>query len=331
MRKQRQKGIFFYERMSGGSTNLGSTLDTYAPIGEYAPADFGDADDTRPIQILLDPTNTGTTTPYSTLMNNVLQRHTIEVKEKSVAHPVVTLNWRKKLRDFMIQKNEDLTAFLRKPLSQHPTFSQADIFMKRFGRMDFHPTHSGLQTVLLDASGNAAETYNRLQEELLKVGPSKINEVYHQVKWIYDSYREAGEETLRLDGLLKRKLDVLDKIFQKVLGFMELPVNNDTTELSIPIQTYLEKIYKENDIEESYNLFIESYRRFVLLKEMMTIHRVTDLVDKEPLCSICMSEPVTHTISPCGHTFCGTCCKRQTVQCYMCRTSIRERIRIFFG
>jgi Zinc finger, C3HC4 type (RING finger) len=331
MRKQRQKGIFFYERMSGGSTNLGSTLDTYAPIGEYAPADFGDADDTRPIQILLDPTNTGTTTPYSTLMNNVLQRHTVEVKEKSVAHPPVNLNWRKKLRDFMIQKNEDLTAFLRKPLSQHPTFSQADIFMKRFGRMDFHPTHSGLQNVLLDASGNALEAYNQLQEELLKVGPSKINEVYQQVKWIYDSYREAGEETLRLDGLLKRKLDVLDKTFQKVLGFMELPVNDDTTELSTSIQTYLEKIYKEYDIEDSYKLFIESYRRFVILKEMMTIHRVTDLLDKEPLCSICMSEAVTYTISPCGHTFCGTCAKRQTVQCYMCRTSIRERIRIYFG
>jgi hypothetical protein len=90
-------------------------------------------------------------------------------------------------------------------------------------------------------------------------------------------------------------------------------------------------IYKENDIEESYKLFIESYRRFVILKEMMTIHRVTDLLDKEPLCSICMSEAVTHTISPCGHTFCGTCAKRQTVQCYMCRTSIRERIRIYFG
>jgi hypothetical protein len=112
---------------------------------------------------------------------------------------------------------------------------------------------------------------------------------------------------------------------------MELPVNDDTTELSTSIQTYLEKIYKENDIEDSYKLFIESYRRFVILKEMMTIHRVTDLLDKEPLCSICMSEAVTHTISPCGHTFCGTCAKRQTVQCYMCRTSIRERIRIYFG
>jgi hypothetical protein len=307
-----------------------SGVDPHSPtFGPYAAADFQDADDTRPAAIQLDPTQTGTLTPYNTLITNAYARQNLEIKEKSSIPQPTNATWRKKFREFMAHKNDDLTAFLRKPLSQHPTLKSAESFMKKFGRSEFNSSHISLQDIVLDASGVSALGF--VEEELKKIGPSSNSQIQEQVKWLYDAYRQAGESILRNEGVLKTKLDILDRTYQKVLGFMDLPVNDDTTELSVHIQKYLEKIYTENTLEVEYKAAIESYRRFATLKEMIAVHRFGDMLDKEPLCSICLNEPVTHTVTPCGHTFCQNCCKRQMTQCYMCRTSIRERVRIYFG
>lgn len=295
----------------------------------YAPADFLDADDTRPIEISMDPTGQGVTAPYSLLVGNVQIRHMSEIKEKSSAPVIIQGNWKKKFREFMGQKNEDLLKFLRKPVAQHPVLGQAEQFMKRFGRTDFQANHPSLQGALLDASGVQIQTI--LEEELQTIGPSTPTQIIEQIRWLYDSYRKAGEELNRCEKNLKLRLDVLDKAYSKVTGFMDLPVNEDTTKLSESVQVYLTTLFEENNIEPAYHEMIETYRRFVGLKELIQFFRFLDLVDKEPLCSICLQEPVGYTLSPCGHTFCPTCVKRQMTSCYMCRATIRERIRIFFG
>jgi hypothetical protein len=93
----------------------------------------------------------------------------------------------------------------------------------------------------------------------------------------------------------------------------------------------MKKLMEENAIEKAYTDAVEAYRRFATLKEMIQFFRFTDLQDKEPLCSICLTESVGFAVVPCGHTFCGTCLKRQTLSCYMCRTHIRDRVKLFFG
>jgi hypothetical protein len=52
---------------------------------------------------------------------------------------------------------------------------------------------------------------------------------------------------------------------------------------------------------------------------------------KEPLCVVCINEPVNHVFVPCGHTFCGQCTKRLTAVCFICRTEIRQKMRIYFN
>ena len=315
---------------TGGSQNFGSSLVTYSPtFTGYASADFGDAEETRPSALILDPTGTGTTTPFSSLVTNVVARHMQEVKEKSVLPPPVTSTWKKKMKEFMNQKNEDLLGFLRKPLSQHPTLSQTEQFMRRFSRLDFSPTQANMTNVTLDSSGSSI--LPKLDEELQKVGPASVQQLNDEVKWLYENYRQAGEEVLRLDNLLKTKLDMFDKVYQKVVGFMELPMNEDTHELSVSVEKYVEKIFREHELEETYKALVEAFRRFAALKELVQFHRFVATMDKEPLCAICFAETVTHTLSPCGHTYCTTCVKRQMTQCSMCRSSIRERIRIYFG
>lgn len=307
------------------SLPLGNSTD----IMGFSPADFGDAEDIRPLAVQMDITGTGTLVPYSQLMNNVLQRHTTEIKEKTVTPSPTPANWRRRFREFMNTKNEEIVNTVKKPIGSQSALSRTEVFVQKFGRADFNPVHSSLQYTFLDVSGVSG--VRKIEEELKVIGPSSSKEILDQVRWLYDAYRTAGEECIKQENNLKLRLDILDKTYQKVIGFCELPVNEETEKLSQAIEGFLKKTFEEQKIEEDYTKTVEAYRRFAALREMIQFLRFTDLTDKEPLCSICLTESVTFVLVPCGHTLCGTCMKRQVHSCYMCRTNIRDRVKIYFG
>lgn len=306
------------------SLPLGNSSD----IMGFSPADFADADDTRPMQIQFDPTGLGLADPYSTLVGNALQRQTTEIKDKTTNPSPTPTNWRRKLREFMALKNEDLIEVLKKPLGPQSPLYRADVFVQKFGRPDFVASHPSLQMVSLDASGSLM---SQIEQELLGIGPSNAKEIQNQVRWAYDMYRQAGDECLKRESELKLRLDILDKTYQKVIGFCDLPVNQDSEKLAEAVEGYIKTIFEDHKIEECYKAAIEAYRRFASLREIIQIFRFTDLHDKEPLCAICMNESVAFVLNPCGHTFCGTCLKRQVNTCYICRSSIRDKLKIYFG
>lgn len=307
------------------SLPLGNTTD----ITGFSPADFADADDTRPMQIQFDPTGLGLADPYSTLVGNVLQRQTTEIKEKTTNPSPTPTNWRRKLREFMTLKNEDLIQVLKKPLGPQSPLSRADVFVQKFGRPDFVATHPSLQYAFLDISGSSGIA--QIEEELKAIGPASPKQLLEEVRWVYDMYRQAGDECLKRESELKLRLDILDKTYQKVIGFCDLPVNQDSEKLAEAVEGYIQKIFEDHKIEEVYAGAIEAYRRFAALREIIQTFRFTEMQDKEPLCAICMNESVAFVLTPCGHTFCGTCLKRQITTCYICRSSIRDRLKVYFG
>lgn len=307
------------------SLPLGNTTD----IAGFSPADFADAEETRPLEVQMDVTGTGSYVPYSTLVNNVLQRTTMEIRDKSQSQAPLTTNWKRRFRDFMNTKNEDLIAFLKKPLASNTPLSRAETFVAKFGRSDFQATHPSLSNLILDASGVSYAPI--LEREIQTLGPSTPKQIVEQVRWLYDMYREAGEECLKQENELKLRLDVMDKTYQKIVAFCELPVNEDSEKVAESIEAYVRRLMEDNRIEEQYKKTIEAYRRFAALKDMLQFFRFTDLQDKEPLCSICLSESVGFVLIPCGHTLCATCLKRQVATCYMCRTHVRDKVKLYFG
>ena len=301
-----------------------------SPTYQYAPADFLDAEETRPTELILDPTGHGLTNPYTTLGMNSLAKHLQEVKEAQQQTPgLFPNNWKRKLREFLLTKHEDLFSFLTKSLPESSPLSRVDKFMARFGRPDFQP--NAVREKLVDLSGEGKSYMETLNAELKTIGGSSYNEVIGQTKHIMDKYKETGEEIIRVEAIIRTKLDVLDKAQQKLLGITELKQTPEFFPLLESIKTYLNSIYEDNKIEENYNELIKLYKKLFFLRESMQFFWIFESAQREPLCAICFQDPIQYALSPCGHTFCNNCCKKQMMQCYVCRNSVRERIKLFFG
>jgi hypothetical protein len=148
---------------------------------------------------------------------------------------------------------------------------------------------------------------------------------------MFEKYREVAESIVDLESDILMKLHTFDKLQGKLVGLFELEQNNNYDAMMEGVEKYLKSLFEKNNFEKSYRGLLDAYRRFVVLREIILMGRSRDLIEKEPLCSICLQEGVAFAVVPCGHTFCGTCSKRQATNCYICRGVVKEKVKLFFG
>jgi len=151
-----------------------------------------------------------------------------------------------------------------------------------------------------------------------------------QVKWAFQQYKTVGDEVMRLEALLTQKTGVLDKLAERQNLVLNLKTNDALPALMDAFGTYMGQIFEESHFETTYKELAAAYKKWNVLRDIISLHQSVNTEIREPLCSICLSEPVTHTVAPCGHTFCTGCVRRLNINCYLCRGSVRERIKLFF-
>lgn len=304
-------------------------LGSYSPqMSGYAPADFLDAEETRPLEIYLDPTGTGTSTPYSTAVGNALNRTLEEVRTANPHPPLIQESWKRKYREFLTNKNEDLLGFLSKKMADHPTTTRTQSFFRKYGKTEDRAV--GGKEKFLDVSG-VPPYLEQLDHELQEIGKSSYSEVIQQVKYLMEQYKQTGEKLLQIDGTLRSKLDGFDKCVHKVAGFGELRENSAFPALITSVQEYLTQVFEENKIEDIYQEYIQQYKKLHFLRESIQFLWMIEASQRESLCSICFNDPIQFALVPCGHTFCSSCVKRQMMSCCICRTNVREKVKLYIG
>jgi hypothetical protein len=299
-------------------------------IMEYAPADFPDSEDTRPPESYLDSGSQSPATLYSSVINNALHRHVRDIKDRHQSPVNYVNSWKKKIRDVFLNGNETTMGFLVRTSASHPTIGQVETLIRRFSRNEIvGPPNQILKDLVADLSGVDATSFlvDRLRE---KQTDSPIPTLVDQVREIYEIYREIMDQINDLEVSLRKKLTTLDKIQPRLVMLLELGVNESTTDLQANIETYLKNIYTENNPEPEYKELLFLYKKFITVRDIVTLLRISAGPEKEPICGICLNDSVTHVLVPCGHTYCDGCVRRQQRQCFVCRQGASQAIRIFF-
>lgn len=294
----------------------------------FSPADFGDADELRPTSLMFDVIGNGNSTQYTTAVNGVLTKHIDEIKQKVSSIVTIPGGWKRKLREFLAQKNTELLDFLKMSIQSHPTLSRGDLIMKKFGLTTSN--QHNVREYILDISGsNPVQAYaNHLSTIRTNDG---IKDYIQMSRYIMDEYRAAGDEALAQEQVLRAKLDIFDKIQSKLSSILDIDTSIKSDALFEATEAYVGNVFEKNQIKDAYTNFIEAFRKFISIRDIVLMSRFIQSVESEPMCGICFKDSVSYTISPCGHTYCQNCLRRQSSTCFICRGNIRDKIRIYFS
>ncbi len=302
--------------------------ETYS--GGYAPADFDDAQDSAPISAVFDLAGNGSSTPYTTSLTAIQTKHIEELKGKVIANTNTCGQWKRRVREFLTKKNTDLLAFLNVSVPHHPVFGPGDILLRRFSNPQVNSSHPSVRDMILDISG--ADPVNDIDNALKTLtceSPLKSFTAYTHA--LFEMYKEAGEAALTAQGLLQRKLSKLDKVQGKLTHLFELETNEKYDTLMTTFEEYLKQVYSDNPIDVEYTDAINAYRKFIVLRDVIANARLIASHESGSQCIICLEEPVSYALIPCGHTFCGTCMRKHTGPCFLCRTHAKDKLKLFFS
>jgi hypothetical protein len=296
----------------------------------YASADFADAEDARPPSLGFDIAGNGLSAPYSGPVNAMLQKHVEEIRRKTTAALDLRSEWRRRLRTFVSQKNTDLLDFLKLTPASHSTLSRGDALLQRFGNPQVHPNHPSVRDFVMDVSGEDVLAEIGTAFEHVR-GEGGLKDYARQTEMLFEEYRMAGDAILKAQADLTAKLQRFDRIQTRITAALDLDTNDQYAPLLEATEGYVRKVFEETTIEADYKALIAAYRRFAALRDIVASARSVLAQESEPLCSVCLAETVCFALTPCGHTFCQACCRRQGNSCFMCRSAIKEKVKLYFG
>lgn len=283
---------------------------------QFASVDSPDSNEPN-----LDLTNDSS---YNIAINNAMNKHLSELKNKETVSTI----WKKKFREFLLTKNNKIIEFLTTKQKSHPLLSPCETFFYRFGTK-----HGGfdrtIKDVINDISNNEIE--NEINNSCISKEFETVEKYVEQTKYFMEQYKLYGDKIIDSEKLLKIKLDNLDIINKKLSSILNLGENEYLEELYKSTEKYLERVFNDLEIEKDYNEIINNYKRFMYYKNIVKLIRLSEVSEKEPLCSICFDETVSYTLVPCGHTYCNNCVLRQGISCALCRCTTREKVKIYFS
>lgn len=302
----------------------------------FSPADFQDAEDTRP-GVVSSESFGGNGQAVRGIVGQTLSRHLTEL----VPHqsPGLTggsnqVNWRKRIRDMMVRQNEQILGFLQRPVGDHPAFGPVETAMRRFSvRGDIDGRSATPLNRLIQSDQVQSQIQTAIQERLSKYGPSDLNQLQAQNRALLELYKEIGEQLIENENQLKLRLEKMDKLQQRVASMLELQTNDALPRVVEAMEEYLKIVFRDLQIEIYYTQLLTLYQKHAKLRESIKILQIGSPSGNtsEPICGICLAEPVSYVHTPCGHTFCSVCSRRQGLTCYICRQNTRERVKVYFS
>lgn len=277
-----------------------------------------------------------TTVPgkFKSTISNILSKHCSEVKNvtEEVTHSISNIP-KKKLRELIQKHNNELFSFMSRQDKTPYMIGLAETIFRRYGQevptIKGNNTNTILRDLNLDVS--MCSVTSLFDEGIKKLrGEGSLEDFLKQMRWIFNQYKNIGEEVLRLETILYQKIELLDKLNSRTQMITSLANNEVLPELIESFTKYADSVYKTTQIEDSYKELVEAYKKWNICRQIIAVNNYFKNETHDPQCAICLTDEVTTAIVPCGHTFCGNCVKKQNTTCYICRGTIRERIKLYF-
>ena len=256
-------------------------------------------------------------------INLVLEYHmneasTIVGDERDYLRP-----WRRRLRDILITKNEEMLGFLEKPQQDWPAEKRHYEFIRTVRNLPSSSMRDHVSSITHNAT-ILSDIESELSMPLLSLSTN--------IHIIMEKYQSTIRKLFEYNDRLDSNIAKIEELQKRLVALPDL--DNTTTEAALlqeSIVDYVEKCYETFNIKRDYELFCKTYAEFTAYRSILLPLQAATDTQGNPVCSICTTERVTIALNPCGHVFCNNCGQKQRSQCYICRCSVSNRLRLYFS
>ncbi len=269
----------------------------------------------------------------ATALKNLLTRHGQEIREATDTLPKVGQHSAKKaFREFYLRESAHIFEFLDRPLLPTQTLTQSQQLLKRFGKGEYTGNKNKYRDLVLDCSCN--EVMTQIQDAITAItSPEKLpfSNWVRQTRAILEQWRQACQEYSTAEQKLKQEMSIFDEVHKKATLLLQLPQTEGYEQLATATEGYVKHLFEEHEIESTYQECITALKKITILSDALGSIRQMVNASTEPLCPICFKDAVSVACVPCGHTLCTGCSQKQTTTCFVCRSVMSTRIKIFFS
>lgn len=271
----------------------------------------------------------------STVTKNYLNKYTTELKDSAdslLPRMSGLQSTRNAFRVFFIEESVHAFDFLDRPIEQNKTVSKAVKIVQRFGRKGYNPSLVRIRDLCLDICCN--DVLDSVQDSLdSNSEKDSLSQWILQARKILDLWKLTIGEMRSVEKRLEAQCLIFDDAYKRARILLDLPstMNKSYETLLDATHIYIQQIFDENKIEEIFEDYCKVLKKLSVLTDTMKTIRLFINSPTEPVCTICITEPVSMTFVPCGHTVCLPCAQRQSLNCHVCRSNIREKVKIYFS
>lgn len=143
-------------------------------------------------------------------------------------------------------------------------------------------------------------------------------------------YDKLLENAFRADDVLTKKIADLEAYAARLEAVAAIDETlPSSAALQAAIARHTEELRAARNIDADREALIANHAKVAKIRDAFA--PVLGTVRESPACTICLKQSISHVLIPCGHLFCATCAKKQHNQCYVCRTTIKERHKVYFS
>jgi hypothetical protein len=242
-------------------------------------------------------------------------------------------NLRRAFKEFYTRESVHVFKFLDAPISANSTIAKSIQIMRRFGRSEVQMHRVKIRDLLLDVSSNTV--IPGLQETFPVYPQQDLHTWVAQTRWVMEQWRQAATDFASAEKQLSNAVTVFQELDKKCKALISLPempfLTEEYSALVDAAEKYTLRVFHDTQIDVHYTAWLTAMKKLSVLSDSLTAIRAIVNSPTEPMCGVCFNEPVASACVPCGHTFCSTCAVKQSVHCYICRTPIREKLRIYLS
>jgi hypothetical protein len=275
---------------------------------------------------------------YATLQSTVmhfLQFHSNKATEIVDDIRDFTRPWRRRLRDILFRENEKYVKFLQKSPDEWPAVEYHTSFFNELGRQTTSLGTSWIEkhvNPVIDKDSILAEIdaecVRGSGDERLTLGGLR-----KQITHLMDNYLATLNKIFQFHAALDYKITQMTRLKSQIEGmdFLDGDASEEAKELQVSALKFLQSKYRALGVGEDYVGFCKEYARFQAYRSVLGAVQAGSDMHGVPICSICASGTVVSALIPCGHVYCNTCTQKQRSQCYICRTTVKGTLRIYFN